>query len=132
MLDCTVDRRMMLDLARALRRNMTPWERALWYKFLRYYPLRIRRQHIMGNYIMDFYCRKAKVAIELDGQYHRELEAAYADQRRDRLLEAEGIRVLRFNNSDVDHHFREVCVSIDRAIRGRVAVDVEYPAVTTG
>ena len=45
----------MLANARALRRNMTPWERKLWYLFLRNYPVKIYRQHILGPYIAESY-----------------------------------------------------------------------------
>jgi very-short-patch-repair endonuclease len=49
---------------------MTPWERKLWYDFLRNYPLRFQRQKAIGNYIADFYCHDAKLVIELDGSQH--------------------------------------------------------------
>ena len=56
-----------IPLAKTLRKNMTPWERKLWYEFLRNYPIRCQRQKAIGNYIADFYCAKAKLVIELDG-----------------------------------------------------------------
>lgn len=45
---------------------MTQEERKLWYDFLRHYPVKIYKQRIIGNYIVDFYCHKAKLVIELD------------------------------------------------------------------
>ena len=54
--------------ARALRKNMTKEERHLWYDFLRDYPLRFMRQRPIDRYIVDFYCAKAKLVIELDGK----------------------------------------------------------------
>jgi len=54
-------------LAKELRKNMTPWERKLWYEFLRFYPIRLQRQKAIGNYIADFYCAKARLVVELDG-----------------------------------------------------------------
>ena len=54
--------------ARQLRKEMTPWERKLWYCFLKEYKVRFQRQKPIGNYIVDFYCAKAKLAIELDGE----------------------------------------------------------------
>ena len=51
---------------------MTPEERHLWYDFLRNYPIRFNRQKIIGKYIVDFYCAKAKLIIELDGSQHFE------------------------------------------------------------
>ena len=56
-----------IPLAKNLRKNMTPWERKLWYEFLRDYPIRFQRQKSIGKYIVDFYCAKAKLIIELDG-----------------------------------------------------------------
>ena len=61
--------------ARNLRKNMTPWERKLWYCFLKAYPIRFQRQKPISHYIADFYCAKAKLIIELDGGGHYEKEA---------------------------------------------------------
>ena len=47
-----------ISLAKTLRKNMTPWERKLWYEFLREYPIRFQRQKVVGNYIVDFYWLK--------------------------------------------------------------------------
>ena len=65
-----------------LRKNMTPQERHLWYDFLSGYPVLFHRQKVIGNYIVDFYCPKAKIVVELDGSQHFEPEAAQADQER--------------------------------------------------
>ena len=53
--------------ARALRRGMTKEERHLWYDFLRTYPIRFMRQRPIGSYIVDFYCARARLVVELDG-----------------------------------------------------------------
>ena len=63
-----------IPLAKALRKNMTPWERKLWYDFLRTYPARFQRQKAIGKYIVDFYIAEAKLVIELDGSQHFEVE----------------------------------------------------------
>ena len=78
-----------IPLAKTLRKNMTPWERKLWYDFLRYYPVRFQRQKAIGNYIADFYCAKARLVIELDGggHYTAELASAY---KRLRVYESNG------------------------------------------
>ena len=62
--------------AKELRKNMTPWERKLWYEFLRNYPLRFQRQKAIGDYIADFYCAKAGLVVELDGGGHYEAPQA--------------------------------------------------------
>ena len=49
---------------------MTKEEKHLWYDFLRFYPIRFSRQKVLGQYIADFYCAKAKLVIELDGGGH--------------------------------------------------------------
>ena len=59
-----------IPLAKTLRKNMTTWERKLWYEFLRSYPIRFQRQKAIGNYIVDFYCAKVGLVIELHGGGH--------------------------------------------------------------
>ena len=66
--------------AKELRKNMTPWERKLWYEFLRNYPLRFQRQKAIGDYIADFYCAKAGLVVELDGGGHYEAPQAERDR----------------------------------------------------
>ena len=71
-----------ISLAKALRKNMTPWERKLWYDFLRNYPIRFQRQKAIGNYIADFYSAKARLIIELDGGGHYTAEQSAKDELR--------------------------------------------------
>ena len=103
--------------AKELRKNMTPWERKLWYEFLRNYPLRFQRQKAIGDYIADFYCAKAGLVVELDGGGHYEALQAERDRERTRALEQMGLRVLRFCNLDVEQLFSQVCEWIDRAVQ---------------
>lgn len=60
----------MLDVARRLRREMTPQEQRLWYVFLRKYPVKFYKQRIIESFIVDFYCADARLVIELDGSQH--------------------------------------------------------------
>ena len=106
-----------IPLAKELRKNMTPWERKLWYDFLRSCPLRFQRQKAIGNYIADFYCAKARLVIELDGSGHYCTEQAAKDAARTGELEAMGLTVVRICNSDIDRNFRGVCESIDTLVR---------------
>ena len=99
--------------AKALRKEMTPWERKLWYTFLRYYPIRFQRQKAIDNYIVDFYCAQAKLIIELDGSGHYEEEQERYDTERDRVLRGMGFKILRIYNLDVDRKFKEVCERIE-------------------
>ena len=104
-------------LAKALRKNMTPWERKLWYCFLRTYPVRFQRQKCIGNYIVDFYCFQAKLVVELDGSGHYDPIAEEKDRKRTEELEKFGLKVIRFNNLEVDNDFYGVCTVIDEAVQ---------------
>ena len=107
--------------AQKLRKNMTKEEAHLWYQFLCRYPLRFRRQYIIGNYIADFYCHQAKLVIELDGSQHCSPEEMEYDRKRTAYLEAQGLLVLRFSNLDVMRQFHSVCESVDMAVKERTA-----------
>ena len=106
-----------IPLAKALRKNMTPWERKLWYEFLRNYPLRFQRQKAIDNYIADFYCAKARLVIELDGGGHYTVEQAEKDVIRSKVLESMNLTVLRICNLDIDRNFGGVCEYIDLTIK---------------
>jgi len=106
-----------IPLAKVLRKNMTPWERKLWYEFLRNYPVRFQRQKAIGNYIADFYCAKARLVIELDGGGHYTPEQAEKDRIRTDELETMHLTALRICNLDIDRDFISVCGYIDAAVR---------------
>ena len=106
-----------IPLAKALRKNMTPWERKLWYDFLRNYPVRFQRQKAIGNYIADFYCAKAGLVIELDGGGHYTPEQNEQDATRTKDLEAMKLTVLRICNLDIDRNFSGVCEQIDLTVK---------------
>ena len=106
-----------IPLAKTLRKNMTPWERKLWYEFLRNYPVRFQRQKSIGNYIVDFYCAKAKLVIELDGGGHYTNEQIEKDNIRTKELERTNLTVLRISNLDIDRNFYGVCEYIDFAVK---------------
>ena len=106
-----------IPLAKELRKNMTPWERKLWYDFLRSYPVRFQRQKAIGNYIADFYCAKACLIIELDGSGHYTTEQSEKDALRSRELESLNLHILRICNLDIDQNFTAVCEHIDSAVK---------------
>lgn len=88
------------EIRKALRNNPTSAENTLW-QFLRKSQLqgkKFRRQHSIGNYVLDFYCPSEKLAIELDGEYHTETTQLLNDNERDLFLENLGVKVLRFEN----------------------------------
>jgi len=107
--------------ARELRKNMTVQEKQLWYQFLRRYPVRVLKQKVINNFIVDFYCARAKIAIELDGSQHYMDDAMAYDEERTAVINAHDIEVIRFSNTDVDHNFEGVCREIDLAIKQRLA-----------
>ena len=104
--------RILLPNARSLRKDMTKEERHLWYDFLRYCRPRFRRQEIISNYILDFFCHEAKLAVELDGSQHCEPSAVQYDAKRTSHLQTLGISVVRFSNIDVMKNFDGVCQQI--------------------
>lgn len=106
--------------SRALRNNATEQENRLWYRFLRTYAVRFNRQRVVGNYIVDFYCDKAKLIVELDGSQHFEETGLASDRERDEYLESLGLKILRFSNLDIDKNFYEVCTVIDNAVKERL------------
>ena len=103
--------------AKALRKSMTKEERHLWYDFLRDYPIKFTRQKVIGPYIVDFYCPKANLVIELDGSQHYEEEALEKDAQRMAFLEQFHLTVLRFPNNEVNNSFQGVCEHIDLLVR---------------
>ena len=106
----------LTTLARNLRKNQTKEEELLWYNFLCKCQPRFHRQHVIGNYIVDFYCHKAKLVIELDGSQHFEDAFAAVDRERDAYLASLGLRVLRIPNNEISRNFPGVCEEIYRRI----------------
>ena len=115
-----IQSRQLVPLARELRKNMTPQERDLWYKYLRNHPLKFTRQKVLGKYIADFYCASAKLVIELDGSQHYEEKGLEADRERTDFLKSYGIRVLRIPNNAVTKNLRGVCDYIDGILNGTI------------
>ena len=88
---------------------MTKEERHLWYDFLRSYPVRFSRQKVLGKYIADFYCAKARLVIELDGSEHYTDEGKQYDEERTAFLEGYGLKVVRILNTEIHKNFQGVC-----------------------
>ena len=110
----------LLPFARALRKEMTPQERKLWYLYLRRYPVKIYRQRIIDSYIADFYCHAARLVIEIDGSQHYTKEGDMYDEQRSRALSDLGLAVVRFSNNEVDTQFSFVCGKIEKLIKERI------------
>src|SRR5688500_15979956 len=102
--------------ARELRRNQTQEEEILWFAFRnRNFEHKVRRLMPIGNFIVDFYCHEAKLAIEIDGDHHD-----FRDDARDAQLNAIGVRVLRFTNAQVRENVFLVIAAIKRELDRRV------------
>ena len=89
--------------AKHLRDNMTETEILLWEelknkKLLNY---KFRRQHPIGNFIVDFYCHKLKLVIEVDGAYHNHFKQIELDNDRSEILEFQDLKIIRFTNDEI-------------------------------
>ena len=106
------------ELARKLRQNMTLGEVLLWQRLkrkqMRGYDF--DRQRPIDRYIVDFYCKDLKLAIEIDGSSHDGEEAKVNDDIRQRRLESLGVRFLRFTDADVKRNMEMVVDSIEQWI----------------
>lgn len=92
----------LIPLARELRKNMTAAEKKFWYCLSRnkqFEQHKFERQKPIGNFIVDFYCAKLKLVIELDGNSHD--NTSEKDVERTHQLESLDLRVIRFTNEDV-------------------------------
>ena len=107
----------LIPRAKELRHNMTKQEKHLWYDFLCKYPVRFQRQKAIDNFIVDFYCHKAKLIVELDGSQHYSEEGMEYDSSRSDILAQYALKVIRFANTDVDKNFADVCVAIDEKVK---------------
>ena len=111
----------LFQFARELRKSATPEEQTLW-DWLKTKPegLKFRRQHPLDRYILDFYCHKALVCIELDGKHHYTQKAQInKDKLRDSTLAEHGILTLRFENVMVRENFKLVQTRILEVISTR-------------
>ena len=104
----------LLEQARELRKNQTTAEKIFWevVRGKRFLGLKFRRQHQIGNYIVDFYCHSEKLVIELDGEIHNEPQQKERDRQRDEYLKSLGHRVLRFTNQQIFNDLETVLDSI--------------------
>ena len=91
---------MMVVKRKTFRRNMTKAEVFLWVQLKNKQILgcKFRRQHSIGSFVVDFYCPKLKLALEVDGESHFTKEAVEDDKRREEYIKSFGIRFLRVTN----------------------------------
>ncbi len=94
---------LIFENAHKLRENMTEAEKLLWeeLRLKKVNGYKFRRQHPLGIHILDFYCFKKKLGIELDGRYHETKTQQEADNIRTDILAKQNIKIIRFKNEEV-------------------------------
>ena len=99
---------------KSLRKDLTIAEAFLWkqLKKSQFEEKKFRRQQSIGTYIVDFYCPEEKLVIELDGEVHKNIISSDYDDKRTEYMEANGIRVIRFENKQVFENFDMVMEAI--------------------
>ena len=109
------------DQRRALRSNLTTAEATLWnnLKSSQLNNRKFRRQHSVGEFILDFYCPQEKLAVELDGAGHFTTSGNLHDAARTEYLNSVGIRVIRFENKLIWSALESVLQTIARNFNGR-------------
>jgi len=110
----------LIERARQMRKEPTNAESLLWARLRKRQldGLKFRRQHIIKYFIVDFYCPKAKLAIEIDGEVHDE-QKEY-DQDREKILQESGYQVVRFKNAAVENDLDLVVAGIYDLCRRRI------------
>ena len=102
----------LVDRAREMRKEQTPEEGKLWHLYLKKLEPRFTRQKIIGPYIVDFYCPKLKLVIEIDGEQHYLEENDAYEKRREEFFQKEGCKILRFYNSDINKKLKNTETTI--------------------
>ena len=110
-----------VETARVLRRNLSPPEARLWIRLRARIPGApvFRRQHPIGPYVLDFYCAKAQLAVEVDGIGHDMGDRPQRDLRRDAWLQAQGVSGMHIPASQVMLAVDDVVDSIVRTATAR-------------
>ncbi|WP_295795623.1 endonuclease domain-containing protein [Mucilaginibacter sp.] len=118
-------------LARKLRKDMTFGEVLLWNELKedKLWGFDFDRQRCIDNYIVDFYCKSLRLAIEVDGMYHYREEVSLKDDVRQQKLESLGVRFLRFTESEMKNDMQNVIRAIEGNIREIIALekDIKLP-----
>jgi very-short-patch-repair endonuclease len=101
-MDKLYNRTYLKERRNSLRNNMTSAEAMLWSIIKsKQLGVKFRRQHSIGNYIVDFYSSEIKLVIEMDGGVHQDIIHQSNDEVRDNYLKDLGIKIIRFNNDEI-------------------------------
>ena len=118
----------MKGLRQSLRNNMPPAERILW-KQLKGKQLeryKFRRQHSIDEFILDFYCPQARLAIEIDGDSHYDTGQPKFDVDRSRKIESHGIKIIRFTNPEIYESLDGVLEQILKQLKGNHLLPLSF------
>ncbi len=109
----------MVEAARDLRKKPTSSEAELWeaLRNRRLAGLKFRRQHPFHGFVLDYFCVKHQLALEIDGGIHKTKEQADHDRCRTEFLEMKGVRVLRFTNEEIENNLPGVLNRIIEATK---------------
>lgn len=108
----------MLRIAGDLRHSVTPAEKKLW-GYLRNRKIngyRFRRQHPINEFVVDFFCFEAMLAIEVDGDVHEERYQKERDEERTVILNRLGIKVIRIKNQEIESNINLVIEAIKKEL----------------
>ena len=111
-------KQVQFEFAKQMRKSPTIAENTLW-KYLsnkQMQGLKFRRQHPLGNFILDFYCHEIKLSIELDGETHDEQTQKEYDIVRTKLLNEKGIFEIRFANEIILNHITDALNEIEKTV----------------
>ncbi|NCQ81282.1 DUF559 domain-containing protein [bacterium] len=103
-----------------MRKGMTPAESKLRFAFLRKYEYKFLRQKCIDHFVVDFYCAKVSLVIEIDGETHADHDAQEYDTMRTELLDLYGLHIIRFSNDQIYHQLDDVCRCIADYCDGEV------------
>jgi very-short-patch-repair endonuclease len=98
----------LVSLARQMRKNLTEAEKIIWIRLLRNFKFPFLRQRPIDNFIVDFYCAKLKLVIEIDGAGHFTEAGKVADIEKEEILKGYGLTVIRFTDHEVTNCFSQV------------------------
>ena len=118
---------LLKNRASEMRGHMTPQETLLWNYCLKRLPVQVYRQYVIESYIVDFFCRKTRLVIEVDGAQHRSLEGMKYDEKRSNRIEKYDILVIRFSNADIEHNLKNVGQYIENIIQERLRLFENNP-----
>ena len=108
----------MTKTRKALRNSMPKAEVILWshLKGKQFRELKFRRQYSIGHYVVDFFCPKIRLVIELDGESHLSKTQRIRDKTRQKIIEKTGIKILRYYNTDIYENIEGVLTDLGKNV----------------